>query len=448
MIDGATALDRCAQLIEAARRHGADAADAAARAQSSEGVAVRLGKLEDVERSEGESIALRVFVGQRSASIETSDFAPAALAELAEHAVAMARVAPEDPHAGLAPEALLDRGGASDLDLEDRGEPGPEALRSRAEETEDAARAVDGVTNSEGASASFGRSLFALATSHGFARAYGATHHSLSAAVIGGAGAAMQRDYAQRSARHFADLPAPDAIGRLAGERTVARLNPEIPRGGRMPVLFDPRVGASLVGHLVGAMAGPAIASRASFLLGREGERLFPEDIDLVEDPHRPRALRSRPFDGEGLACAPRKLVDRGVPGGWLLNVASAAKLGLAPTGHASRGGGGAPGVSASNLHIRAGAASRAAMIADVAEGVLITEMAGQGVNLVTGDYSRGASGFRIVNGEIAGPIAEFTVAGNLLAMFAGLRAADDLEMHRSVNVPTLRVEGMTVAGA
>lgn len=447
MIDGATALDRCAQLIEAARRHGADTADAAARAQSSEGVSVRLGKLEEVERSEGEDISLRVFVGKRSASIETSDFAPAALDDLAERAVAMARVAPEDPHAGLAPEGLLDRGSAPELDLLDGDEPAPEALRRRAEEAEDAARAVDGVTNSEGASASFGRSLFALATSHGFARAYGATHHTLSAVVIGGAGSAMQRDYAQRSARHFADLPAPEAIGRLAGERTVAKLNPEIPKGGRMPVLFDPRVGASLAGYLVSAMAGPAIASRSSFLLGREGERLFPEDIDLIEDPHRPRALRSRPFDGEGLACTPRKLVDRGVLGGWLLDVASASKLGLAPTGHASRGAG-SPGVSASNLHIPAGAVSRAGLIADVAEGVLVTEMAGQGVNPVTGDYSRGATGFRIVNGELAGPIAEFTIAGNLLAMFATLCAADDLEMHRSINVPTLRVDGMTVAGS
>lgn len=447
MIDGATALDRCAQLIEAARRRGADAADAAARAQSSEGVSVRLGKLEDVERSEGEDISLRVFVGRRSASIETSDFAPAVLDDLAERAVAMARAAPEDPHAGLAPEELLDRGGAPELDLEDGGEPEPQALRRRAEAAEDAARAVAGVTNSEGASASFGRSLFALATSHGFARAYGATHHTLSAVTIGGVGSGMQRDYAQRSARHLADLPLPEEIGRLAGERTVARLNPEIPRSGRMPVLFDPRVGASLVGHLVAAMSGPAIASRASFLLGREGEAIFPEAIELVEDPHRPRALRSRPFDGEGLACAPRKLVERGMPDGWLLDVASANKLGLAPTGHASRGAG-SPGVSASNLHIPAGPISRAELMADVVEGVLVTELVGQGVNPVTGDYSRGASGFRIVDGAVAGPIAEFTVAGNLLAMFATLRAADDLEMHRAINVPTLRVDGMTVAGS
>ncbi|WP_338446604.1 metallopeptidase TldD-related protein [Pelagerythrobacter marensis] len=446
MIDAATALDRCARLIEAARRHGADAADAAARAQSSESVGVRLGKLEDVARSESEGIALRVFVGRRSASIETSDYTPAALDDLAERAVAMARAAPEDPYAGLAAEECLDRGAAPALDLEDAVGPDPACLRRRAEAAEDAARATTGVTNSEGASASFGRSLFALATSHGFARAYGATHHAIGAAAIGGSGAGMQRDYAQRSARHLADLPAPEEIGRLAGERAVARLDPQIPRGGRMPVVFDPRVGASLIGHLIGAMAGPAIASRSSFLLGREGTAIFPETIDLIEDPHRPRGLRSRPFDGEGVGCAPRKLIDRGVLGGWLLNVASANKLGLRPTGHASRGAG-APGVSASNLHIPAGEPSRAELIGDIREGVLVTELAGQGVNAVTGDYSRGASGFRVVDGEIAGPIAEFTVAGNLLAMFATLRAADDLEMHRSVNVPTLRVEGMTVAG-
>ncbi|AKM08073.1 TldD/PmbA family protein [Pelagerythrobacter marensis] len=446
MIDAATALDRCARLIDLARRHGADAADAAARAQSSESVGVRLGKLEDVERSEGEGIALRVFVGRRSASIETSDYAPAALEDLAERAVAMARAAPEDPYAGLAPAERLDRGTSPPLDLEDAACPDPAMLRRRAEAAEDAARAVTGVTNSEGASASFGRSLFALVTSHGFARAYGATYHAIGASTIGGSGADMQRDYAQRSARHLEDLPAPEDIGRLAGERTVARLNPQIPRGGRMPVVFDPRVGSSLVGHLVGAMAGPAIASRSSFLLEREGTAILPETIDLIEDPHRPRGLRSRPFDGEGLGCAPRKLVDRGVLGGWLLNVASANKLGLAPTGHASRGAG-APGVSASNLHIPAGSVSRADLIRDIADGVLVTELAGQGVNAVTGDYSRGASGFRIVNGQIAGPIAEFTVAGNLLAMFAEMRAADDLQMHRSVNVPSLRIEGMTVAG-
>lgn len=447
MIDGQTALARCAQLIEAARRLGADAADAAARAQSSESVTVRLGKLEEVERSEGEEIALRVFVGKRSASIETSDFATAALDDLAERAVAMARAAPEDPYTGLAPDELLDRGPAPALDLEDTGEPGPEALRERALAAEGAARAVEGVTNSEGGGASFGRSLFALATSHGFARAYGATHHSLSAVVIGGQGSAMQRDYAMRSARHLADLPSPEEIGRLAGERTVARLDPEIPRGGRMPVLFDPRAGGSLVGHLAGAMSGPAIASGSSYLLGREGKAIFPEGIEIVEDPHRPRALRSRPFDGEGLATAPRKLVERGVLGSWLLNVASANQLGLAPTGHASRGSG-APGVSASNLHVPAGPVSRAELMADVTEGVLVTELVGQGINPVTGDYSRGASGFRIVDGEIAGPIAEFTIAGNLLTMFAALRAADDLEMHRAINVPTLRIDGMTVAGA
>ncbi|USA38846.1 TldD/PmbA family protein [Pelagerythrobacter marinus] len=447
MIDGATALDRCASLIEAARRHGADAADAAARAQSSEAVGVRLGKLEEVERSEGEGIALRVFVGRRSASIETSDFTPGALDDLAARAVAMARVAPDDPHAGLAPGDRLDRGEAPPLDLEDPARPGPDDLRRRAEAAEDAARAVEGVTNSEGASASCGRSLFALVTSHGFARAYGATHHSVSAVAIGGSGAGMQRDYAQRSARHLEDLPPPEEIGRLAGERTVARLHPEVPRGGRMPVLFDPRVGASLIGHLVGAMAGPAIASRSSFLLGREGSAVFPAAIDVLEDPHRPRGLRSRPFDGEGLSCVPRKLVDRGVPGDWLLNVASASKLGLAPTGHASRGAG-APGVSASNLHVPAGPVGRAELMADIGEGVLVTELAGQGVNAVTGDYSRGASGFRIVGGEIAGPVAEFTVAGNLLAMYARMHAANDLEMHRAINVPTLRVDGMTVAGA
>ena len=441
------ARDRASALIERARRAGADAADAVYSADASESVAVRLGKLEDVERSESEHISLRVFAGSRSASIGSSDMSDAALDELAGRAVAMARLAPEDPYAGLAPQDRLARGPFPDLDLDDPASPGPADLRAQAEAAEDAARAVPGVTNSEGGSASSGRGLFALVTSHGFAGGYATTSHGLSASVVAGEGSGMQRDYAWRSARHSADLPSPEEIGALAGERAVARLGPGTLKSGPMSVVFDPRIGGTLVGHLTGAIAGPSIARRASFLLDRLDDVLFDSAVVIADVPHRPRGLRSRPFDGEGLPTAPRHLVENGKLTGWLLDSASARQLGLAPTGHAARGHGGAPGVGTSNLHIAAGAPTPAELMADIKDGVYVTELIGMGVNGVTGDYSRGASGFRIINGEIAGPVAEFTIAGNLLEMFRTLTPANDLEWHRAVNVPTLRFDGMMVAG-
>ena len=447
MLSLEAAQERALALLERARRAGADAGDAVYSADASESIQVRLGKLEDVERSESEHIGLRVFVGTRSASIGSSDMADAALDELAARAVAMARSAPEDPYAGLAPEELLTRGPFPALDLEDTAEPTPSALRALAEAAEDAARAVPGVTNSEGGGASAGRGLFAMATSHGFAGAYASTSRGLSASVVAGEGSGMQRDYGWRSAHHGADLPTPREIGQLAGNRAVARLGPGRLKSGTMPVVFDPRVGGSLVGHLIGAMAGSSIARRSSFLLDRLGEQLFDSGISVVEEPHRPRGLRSRPFDGEGLATVRRELVEGGRIATWLLESASARQLGLAPTGHASRGHGGAPGTSVSNIHLAAGTVSPQALMADIADGVYVTELIGHGVNGVTGDYSRGASGFRIVGGEVAGPVAEFTIAGNLIDMFAALTPADDLEWFRPTNVPTIRIDGLTIAG-
>ncbi len=447
MIDAEKALARCAAAIDFALEAGADAADAVAIGSSSEEVQIRLGKLEDVGRSESEEISLRVFSGQRSASIHATDMSDAALAELAIRAVAMAKAAPKDEYAGLAPKELLAQGPFEDLDLEDPEEPAPEVLRRLAEETEDAARAVEGVTNSEGGGAGFGRSSVALATSDGFAGAYSATSISLSASVIAGSGGKMQRDHDYRTARHAEDLLSPAEIGRVAGERTVARLEPGRMPSKQMPVVFDPRVGNSLLGHLVGAMSGPSIARRGSFLLGRLDEELFPKELRILEEPHRKRGLRSRPFDGEGLPTTQRALVENGRLTGWLTNASCARQLGIGLTGHASRGSGGSPGVSTANILLEAGTLSRSELIADIEDGVLVTELFGQGVNGVTGDYSRGASGFRIIKGEIAGPVAEFTVAGNLLDMFAYMTAADDLDIYRAVDVPTLRVDGMTVAG-
>lgn len=447
MLDSESARQRACALVERAVKAGADAADASYSGSSSETIQVRLDKLEDVERSEGEHVTLRVFVGRRSASIGSSDLSDAALDELAARAIDMARAAPEDQYAGLAPEELLSTGPYPDLDLIDEAPLSPHQLRELAREAEDAARAVSGVTNSEGAGASAGRSVAALATSHGFAGVSEGTSRSVSATVVAGEGSTMQRDHAWRQARYLADLPTPAEIGKLAGDRTVARLNPGRVKSGPMPVVFDPRVGGSLIGHLIGAMSGPSIARRSSFLLDRLNDQLFDSSITISEDPLRVRGLRSRPFDGEGLLTQPRKLVEGGRLTGWLLDSASARQLDLVPTGHATRGGGGAPGVTVGNVVLEPGQVSVDDLIADIADGVYVTELIGQGVNGVTGDYSRGASGFRIEYGKLAGPIAEFTIASNLVEMFAGMTVANDLELYRGIDTPTIRIDRMSIAG-
>ena len=448
MLSVSEAEGRAGALVEAAIRAGADAADVLYIGDGSTEVQVRLGALEDVTRSEGEEIGLRLFVGRRSASVSSSDLAPDALAALVERGAAMAREAPEDPYAGLAPEDRLLRGTAPDLAADDGADPSPVALKERALATEEAARAVPGITNSEGAGTSAGRSVIALATSHGFCRGYTTSGYGAYVSVIGGEGGDMQRDSASHSVRHYADLDAPEALGRLAAERTVQRLNPGKLASGSMPILFDPRVGGSLIGALLGAMSGPGIARRTSFLLGREDELLFDPSIVIVDDPHRLRGLKSRPFDGEGVATAASRLIDGGRLTGWLLNAAAARQLGLETSGHATRGIGGAPGTGATNVHLEPGKVSPAELMADIKQGLYVTEMIGSGVNPVTGDYSRGASGFVIRDGALAGPVDEITIAGNLLAMFRALVPANDLEHRRTVNVPTLRVDGMTVAGA
>ena len=448
MLDVREAEGRAAALVEAAVKAGADAADVLYVGDAATEVQVRLGALEDVTRSEGEEIGLRVFIGRRSASVSSSDLSADALAALVERASAMAREAPEDPYAGLAPAERLLREAPPELEADDGGDPSPAALKERALAIEDFARAVPGVTNSEGAGVSAGRTLVALATSQGFARGYTTSFYGGAASVIAGTGGDMQRDSASHSVRHYADLDAPEEIGRLAGERAVKRLGPGRLTSGTMPVVFDPRVGGGLIGTLLGAMSGPAIARKTSFLLGREEDELFGPDIVIVDDPHRRRGLRSRPFDGEGVATRKRRLVEGGRLTGWLLNSASARQLGLATTGHASRGSSGAPGTSATNVHLEPGALTPAALIADIRRGLYVTDMIGQGVNPVTGDYSRGASGFIVADGELTAPVAEITIAGNLVDMFRALTPADDLEHRRAINVPTLRIEGMTVAGA
>jgi PmbA protein len=442
------ATDRAADAVARAIKGGADAADSVVAASGSTDVEVRLGKIEGLGRAESNELGLRVFVGKGSASASTSDLSPAAIDALVERTVAMARLAPEDAFAGLAPEDRLARGPFADLDLDDGSEPDPEGLRARALAAEDAARAVPGVTNSEGAGASHATGVSALATSTGFAAGRSGTSHSVSASVLAGEGAGMQRDWKSHSARHLSDLDDAAAVGAEAGRRAVARLDPVRLTSGPMPVVYDPRVAGSLLGHFVGAITGSSIARKTSFLLDRLGERVFAPGIRIVDDPHRPRGHRSRSFDSEGLPTLRLALADDGVLMQWIADSASARQLGIAPTGHAGRGVSGPPGAGTSNLHLEPGTATPAELMADIAEGLYVIELIGSGVNGLTGDYSMGAAGFRIVDGQLTGAVSEVTIAGNLKDMFAGLIPANDLEFRHATNAPTVRIDGMTLAGA
>ena len=434
-------------LLDSARRAGADAADALFVEGVSSSVSYRLGKLEDVERAENYDVGLRVLVGQQVAFISSTDLSPEALAGLPERAVTMARLAPEDKFAGLAPTNRLAKN-FPQLDLEDASEPSADLLIERARDAEGAALAVKGVTNSEGGGASFSRSAVALATSTGFYGRYAATSHGIGVAVLAGEGTGMERDYDQASARHAADLRGPAEIGRTAGEKAVKRLNPRSMKSQSVPVVFHPDEAGGLLGHFAGAISGAAIARGVSFLKDRMGTAIFAPGINIIDDPHRMRGLRSKPFDGEGVANARRALIAGGKLTSWLLDCASACQLGLSTTGHAARGTGGPPSPSSTNLYLEAGTLPVKDLIADIKQGFYVTELMGMGVNGVTGDYSRGAAGFWIENGQIAFPVSEVTIAGNLKDMFASLVPASDLEFRHGVNAPTVRIEGMTLAGA
>jgi PmbA protein len=439
-------LDLLSDLIARARAAGADQADAVLIAGTSLGVQRRLGKTEHVERAEGRDLGLRVFLGQRVAIVSSTTLDPASFATLAERAVAMAKVVPEDPYAGLADTAAPPEPVA--LDLEDPTEPDTEALLARAAAAEDAALAVPGITNSEGASANYGRTEALLVTSAGFAGRMVRTSHSISASALAGTGTGMQRDFDYHSTVHLADLDDPAAIGRSAAERAIKRLNPTRPATAKIPVVYDPRVAGGLLGHFAAAINGAAIARGTSFLKDRMGQRVFAPGIAIHDDPRRVRGLRSRAWDGEGTPTAARALIADGVLATWLLDSRSARQLGLRPTGHAARGTGGPPSPSPSNLYMAPGPLSPTALMADIRLGLYVTELIGMGVNGVTGDYSRGAAGFMIRDGAIAEPVAEITIAGNLSDMFAHLTPASDLRFRRGTDAPTVRVEGMTLAGA
>ncbi len=442
----AASLDILDDLLARARRAGADAADALLVEGASLSIAERLGRPEKVERSEGRDLGLRVFIGKRQAIVSSTDFAPPALEELAARAVAMARAVPEDPFCGIADPSEIATA-APDLDLDDPAEPSTESLIERVRAMEEAARGVPGVTNSEGAEGGWGRSAVALAASNGFRRGYAGSHSSLSVSVVAGNGTAMERDYDFTSAVYGSDLEDPAVVGRRAGERAVKRLNPRKAATARVPVVFDPRVANSLLGHLAGAINGAGIARGISFLKDKLGERVFPAGIDVIDDPHRRRGLGSRPFDGEGLPNRRLALVEDGILRSWILDLRSARQLGLKSTAHAARGTSSPPSPSTTNLHLAPGKLSPRELMADIESGFYCTELIGFGVNNVTGDYSRGAAGFWIERGEIAYPVSEITIAGNLKEMFLHLTPADDLAFRYRTNAPTLRVEGMTVAG-
>jgi PmbA protein len=446
LFDQTALLTLAQRLVEAARRAGADAADAIAVRGVSQGVEVRDGRVEESERSEGDDVGLRVLVGRRQAVVSTNDISGDGVAKLAERAVAMARVAPDDRYVGLADPSLLAHD-FPDLDMLDPVTPSVAELERRAVEAEAAGLAVKGVTKSGGASASAGIGGMVLVTSTGFNGAYLRSSHGISMTAIVGDGTAMERDYDYTSAQHASDLASPESVGRKAGQRAVARANPRKVETCKVPVVYDPRVSNSLVGHLIGAANGASVARKTSFLKDRLGQQLFSKNIRIIDDPLRLRGLRSQPFDAEGVAVRKFAVIDEGVLTSWLLDSATARELGMVTTGHAQRGVSSSPSPGSYNLHLEAGEPTPAELISDIKQGFYVTDLIGSGVNGVTGDYSRGASGFWIENGEISYAVSEVTIAGHLIEMFKSLTPANDLEFRYGVNAPTLRIEGLTIGG-
>lgn len=437
------------QLLDRARAAGADAADAMAVDGTSISIGVRGGALEQAERSEGIEIGLRVMVGQRQACVSASDIKPATLDQMALRAVAMAREAPEDPHIGLADAAQLSsRRDAEGLDLADPSpEPDPAELQHQAAEAEAAALAVEGVSQVQSATAGYGRRRIHIAATNGFEGGYTRTDRGLSCLAISGAGNKMERDYDYDSRVYGTDMRSPADIGRTAGERASALQHMRRPKTGAYPVVYDERIASALIGHLLSAANGAAIARGASWLRGRIGEQILPKGLSLTEDPHRPRSMASKLFDAEGLPTAARAIVEDGILQGWTLDLATARKLDMPPTASAARGTSAPPSPSLTNIALTQGTQSRDDLLREMCAGLLVTSMIGSTINPNTGDYSRGASGFWIENGEIAYPVNECTLAGNLLDMLPRITPANDARPHLTRVVPSLLVEGLTLAG-
>jgi PmbA protein len=434
-------------LVRGALKAGADAAEAVVGERQSLSVNVRLGALEEVEREEARDLGLRVFIGKRQATVSGSDISPAARAKLLDRAMNMARLAPEDPYAGLAPEDRLAKGPFPELDLYDPAEPSPEALEDRGRAAEDAARAVPGVTNSDGGTGAWSVSRYIMVTSGGFIGRHQASSFAVYAGAIAGDESGMERGGDGRSTRWESDLPAPEAIGTEAGKRAVQRLGARKIDSRTAPVIFEDRIAMSLISPLIGAIAGPAIARGASFLKTKLGAQVFSPPFNIVDEPHRPRGLGSQPFDDEGVANRTTAIIDKGVLTTWLLNSPSARQLGLETTGHASRGLAGPPGVGVTNLTVQPGEKDLQGLMADAGEGLLVTSLFGPSLNANTGDWSIGVSGFWFEGGQIAYPVTEITVAGNLIEVYGRVIAGSDLEYRGSRNSPSLLVDGLAIAG-
>ncbi len=436
-------------LLKTAKDAGAQSADAVATHGRSLGIAVRDNALEDVESTEGRDIGLRVMIGKRQACVSSSDLSPRSIQALAERAVAMAKLAPEDPYCGLPDSSLLSQaGGAEALDVWDDTLMNPAKLKSRAHELEAAALSVEGVSQAEGANASWSTSAFAYATSHGFRDGWRASRHGLSVSAIAERGGAMERDYDYESTRYFDALPDTAKIGEMAGHRAVARLDSRQIPSAALPILFDERIAGSLIAALLSAISGPAITRGVSFLKDSLGKPIFTPHIQILEDPLLSRGNASRPWDGEALPVKKRHIIEDGVLKTWLLNMSSARQLQMDPTSHATRGIGSPPGVSATNTWIKAGPKTPEQLMADIGEGFLIGEMFGPSLNSNTGDYSVGVSGFKIENGARSYPVSEVTIAGNIKDMFKTMIPASDLKMDGATNAPTLLCEGLTLAGS
>lgn len=440
-------LDLLDSLITKARKAGAETADAIYLTGRSLSVSQRLGKPEAVERAEGNDIGLRVLVGKQQASVSGSDTRADALDELVERAVAMAKVAPEDPFAGIA-DASQVAGTSPEIEMFDPYEPSAEDLTNLAAAAEEAGLAVKGITNSEGGDAGWSTTEVAFAASNGFSGQYQRSSFSVSAVMLAGEGQGMERDYDYTAKVFFADLEDAAAVGRRAGERTIRRLNPQRPSSQRVPVIFDPRVSRSLLGHLSSAINGVSIARGTSFLKDKMGEQIFADSIRIVDDPLRDRGFRSRPFDAEGLPTEKQMIVEDGRLASWILDLSTARQLGLESNGHASRGVGGPPSPSVTNLYLEPGEMSPEDLIKSVGTGLYITDMMGSSVSTVTGDYSRGAGGYWIENGELAYPVSEITVAGHLTEIFRNMTPANDLTFKYGTDAPTIRVDGLTLAGS
>lgn len=435
------------KLLKYAKRHGAEAADAISTHGRSLGIVVRQGALEDVDNSEGRDIGLRVLIGKRQACVSSSDLSDESLDRLAERAVAMAKLAPEDPYCGLADESLLSTA-THELDVYDGTVMSPQLLKTRALDVERAAIGVKGVQQAEGASASWSTSALYFMTSHGFSKGWRASRHALSVSAIAEQDGAMERDYDSQSTRWLEDLKSTQEIGQLAGERAIARLGSEQLASGAMPVMFDRRISAALVNSLKGAITGPAITRGVSFLKDSMKSQIFSNAIQIIDDPLRKRGQASRPWDGEGVAVKKQHLVKDGVLQSWILNTSSARQLDLTTTGHGSRSLGAPPGVATTNSIMSGGTKTPEQLMADMNEGLLITEMFGPSLNSNTGDYSVGVAGFKIENGQRAFPVSEITIAGNLVEIYKTLIAADDLVFDKSTVAPSLLCEGITIAGS